>query len=224
MYPIDPRLPAIHESILASKRLEKLAEIYADDAEVLEKIAEAKVRVDDEIFSMAKEAGVGWEAAKQYFRSGGAGKTALKGLIGGAGVGLGLGVPAYMVGSGLLRRGREETEATAADIRNKVLQTALGVGGIGAGLYGLHKLVGGKAPGGKDGASGVLGLLPKFGSDEEARVEETLEKLAAVGTIEGMLDLLPDTLDEETQKLASEIRMLNRSYGVHLLYGLYPDV
>jgi hypothetical protein len=231
MYPVDPKLASIHQSILSSKRLEKLAHIYAGDTEVLEKIAAVKVRVDNEIFEMAKESGIArksWDTAKQYLKGGGAGKTAIKGLVGGGAAGVGLGVPAYMLGSGLLRRGREETEATTADIRNKVLQTALGVGGIGAGMYGLSKLMGGKSkPNGAtpegNQSGGLMGLLPKFGSDEKAVVEEALEKLATVGTIEGMLDLLPDTLDDETQKLASEIRVLNHSYGVHLLHGLYPD-
>jgi len=214
----------IHRSVLASKRLEKLAQLYENDTEVIEKIAEAKIRVDNEIFEMTKKAGAGWEATKRFFKSRtGLPGVAQKSLVGGAAAGVGLGLPTYMVGSGLLEKGREQTEATAADIRNKVLQTALGVGGIGAGMYGLSKLMGkDQAPGASQGG-GLMGLLPKFGSDENAFVEETLEKLAAIGTIEGMLDSLPENVDDETKKLAMEIRMLNHSYGVHLLHGLYPD-
>lgn len=223
MYPVHPKLAEIHRSVLSSKRLEKIAQSYADDTEVLEKIATIKVQVDAEIFEMLKMAGAGWQAAKQYLTGGGAGKTALKGLIGGTAVGL----PTYAVGSNLLRRGREETEETARSIRNRVLEGALGVAATGAGVYGLHKLMGKDKPQDDSSkgsqSSGLMGFLPKFGSDEKARIEETLEKLATVGTIESMLDTLPETLDASTLKLAAEIRTLNRSYGVHLLHGLYPD-
>lgn len=220
MYPVDPKLAAIHESILASKRLEKLAQAYADDTEVLEKIAEAKVRVDDEIFEMAKEASPKWQALKQMFSASGPKGALMKGLAGGAGVGVGLGVPAYLVSRGAAKDWQESAEETARSVRNRVLEGALGVGALGAGMYGLHKLMGGKSPA-ADG-KGLMGMLPKMGSDEKARVEETLEKLATVGTIESMLDMLPTTLDGETQKLAAELRVLNRSYGVHLLHELYP--
>lgn len=222
MYPVDPKLAAVHESILASKRLEKLAQVYADDNEVLEKIAAAKVRVDDEIFGVAKEAGALDWARKAVSWAGPKGSIG-RGLATGGAVSAGLSIPAYLAGSSLLEKGRKETEETARSIRNRVLEGALGVGALGAGMYGLHKLMGGSQGGKAPGGNGLLGMLPKLGSDEKARVEETLEKLATVGTIESMLDMLPDTIDEETRKLASELRVLNRSYGVHLLHGLYPD-
>jgi len=45
-------------------------------------------------------------------------------------------------------------------------------------------------------------------------------KMATVGAIEGLLNLLPNTLSEETQKLAMEIRALNRGYGATILNDL----
>jgi len=51
-------------------------------------------------------------------------------------------IPAVAGGSYLLHKAHKEREQTVEDIRNKALQVALGVGGIGAGLMGLHHALG----------------------------------------------------------------------------------
>jgi ABC-type histidine transport system ATPase subunit len=64
-------------------------------------------------------------------------------------------------------------------------------------------------------------MFPKWGSaDEQARVEEAVEKLAAVGVVENLLDTLPATLSEAAQKTAAEVRSLNRQYGTYVLSEL----
>jgi hypothetical protein len=47
-------------------------------------------------------------------------------------------VPAVAGGAYLLHKAHQEREQATEDIRNKALQVALGVGGIGAGLMGMH--------------------------------------------------------------------------------------
>lgn len=213
MIPIHPGVPDIHRSVRTSKRLTKLARAYADDQEVLEKIAQAKVLVNNEIFGMIKQASkAGW--LSRFFASKPGAIAAKTTAVATPVAGLG-----YLTGSSLLSKGREETERAAKSIRNQVLQGALGVAGIGLGGYGLGRLMG--AP---DSPMDWL-QRPKQASagDSEERIEEAIEKLATVGAIEGMLDMLPTTLDEETTKLAAELRVMNHEYGVHILNELYPD-
>jgi hypothetical protein len=69
-------------------------------------------------------------------------------------------------------------------------------------------------------AAVALHSLKKTAGDETARLEEAVEKLAAVGTIEGMLNALPPNTSADVQKLAVEVRALNRAYGVHVLNEL----
>lgn len=214
MFPIHPNVPNIHRSVRTSKRLAKLAKAYADDQEVLEKIAQAKIRVDDEIFEMIKHASkAGW--LSRFFASKPGALAAKTTAVAAPVAGLG-----YLTGSSLLSKGRETAEQTAEAVRNKVLQGALGVAGIGLGTYGLGRLMG--AP------ESPMDWLksPKQAStvDSESRIKEAIEKLATVGAVEGMLDMLPEKLDNETTKLATEIRLMNREYGIHILNELYPDV
>lgn len=197
----------IMRSVDTSKRLEKIAQDFKDDAEVFEKACAVKVAIDAEVFNMVKEAGIFSELGKRS-------------LIGAA-YGTGAALPVALGGSYLLDRAGEETKETTEDIRNKVLHTALGLGGIGAGLYGLHRLVGGepldinrlseeKAPG-----------LPaeKRAAYAGNHAEELVEKLATVGMVDDMLDRVDSvSLSEDAQKLAAELRVLNRGYGVQLLY------
>lgn len=78
----------------------------------------------------------------------------------------------------------------------------------------------------RDVASAALQLHTGIGLPKTAHVTanpilaDAVTKLATVGAIEGMLNLLPDTLSPETQKLAMEIRVLNRGYGVQILSDL----
>lgn len=216
MIPIHPRVPDIHRSVRTSKRLTKLAEAYADDQEVLEKIAQAKILVDNEIFEMIKQASkAGW--LSRFFASKPGALAAKTTAVAAPVAGLG-----YLTGSSLLSKGREEAERTAEAVRNKVLQGALGVAGIGLGTYGLGRIMGApESP--MDWLKGPSRGIKRASANPEGRIKEAVEKLATVGAIEGMFDMLPDTLDEETTKLAVELRTMNREYGIHILNELYPD-
>src|SRR5512136_395496 len=62
-----------------------------------------------------------------------------EGVRKGLAYGAGAMVPVTAGGAYLLHRGKEESKDIAANIRNQALLTALGVGGMGAGLMGLHR-------------------------------------------------------------------------------------
>jgi len=191
------QLVRILRSVNTSKQLEKIASDFQDDPEVFEKASAVKILVDAEIFGMIKQAGIASTLGRK--------------ALTGAAYGVGAGLPVALGGSYLLGRAGEETRETTGDIRNKVLQTALGVGGIGAGLYGLHRLMGGEPVSLRSGE--------KKASFQEDEVTELAEKLAAVGLIEEMLDRVDtEKLSEDAQKLATEIRVINRGYGVQLLH------
>lgn len=184
----------IYKGVDTSKRLEKVAQYYADDEETKNAALTAKIVVDAEVFDLVKRASLKSELAEK----------ALKGLAYSAAPLAGVG----LVGHSLLSKARDDAKETAADIRNKVLQTGLGLAGIGAGMYGLHRLAEGPRSGHK-----------KESADHEETVRELVEKLATVGEIEdrlGSLDI--DKLSPEAQKLAYELRILNRGYGVQLLH------
>lgn len=89
-----------------------------------------------------------------------------------------------------------------ASVANPVQEMANKMAELGVSLYGFNKLA----------------------SNERATpnpiLTDAATKLATVGAIEGMLNLLPSYLSPETQKLAMEIRALNRGYGVQILSDL----
>ncbi len=200
---LNPRLITVFESVSTAKRLEKIAEYYHDDAEIVEKVAQARCALDAEIFELAKQA-----AAPSLLAD-----AARWAALGGAGA-LGLGIPGYAVGHALLGKAGREARETADQVRNDVLLAGLGLAGTGAGLYGLHRLTGGAPIGGREAP-----IENKQASDNTSELEELTEKLATVGVIDAWLDQLPvEKLSAETQKLAAEIRLLNRGYGVQLLH------
>lgn len=195
----------VFHGVGTSKRLEKIAKDFKDDQEIFEKASALKIMVDAEVFDVVKNAGL-------------AGTLGRKALTAGA-YGAGAALPVALGGGYLLDKAGDETRETTEDVRNKVLQTALGIGGIGAGLYGLHRLTGGAPIGGRSGE----GISPesdeKHAAYNENHVGELVEKLATVGMIDEMLDKVDTSnLSKDAQKLATEIRIMNRSYGVQLLY------
>jgi len=178
--------------------LEKIAE--SKDPALREEATLVKIAVDAEIFALIKTAMNPWA------------KKVLTGMA----VGGGAAVPAGLAGTALLHSAEEKAKRTTSDVRNKVLQTALGLAGVGTGLYGLHRLAGGESVG---------GLIDKIKGQKSASADNTLpadaiEKLATVGVIEALLDEVPASVSDETKKLAAEIRVLNRGYGIKLLYEI----
>jgi len=181
----------VQRGVDLSQRLSKIAEYFADDEQVKTAALEAKIAVNAEVFDLVKCANYGQMASKGL---------AYAGLpILGAGA----------VGYGLLEKAKGDAAEATADIRNKVLQTGLGLGAIGAGLYGLHRAVG----------SGPILGQQKTSEDAESIVAELVTKLAAVAKIEedlARVDL--EKLSEAARAEALEVRLLNQDYGVRLLY------
>jgi hypothetical protein len=171
-----------YKNLSTSTLLEKLAE--NGDSALQEKIALARAALDDELFYHVKAAG--WLPASRLAR--------------GALLATGAAVPIGMAGYWL----KNQITDTGDELRNRIIQTALALAGVGAGLYGLHRAT----------------TDEKEASDEQEYMDEAITKLATVGVIEGILDALPDTLSEDAQKLAAEIRILNRGYGTQLLREL----
>jgi hypothetical protein len=183
----------VYRSVDTSMRLEKVAQYYANDEETKTAAIKAKIAVDAEVFELVKRAALKSELAR----------SALKGLAYSAAPLAGVG----LVGHSLLSKAKSNAADVAEDVRNKVLQTGLGLAGIGAGMYGLHRLTGGGAKHQKEGA------------DHQAELGELVAKLAAVGKIEDNFDHLDfESLSPDAQKLACEVRVLNRGYGVQLLH------
>jgi hypothetical protein len=115
----------------------------------------------------------------------------------------GAAIPATAAGAYLIHRGGEEARETASDLRNKALQTALGVGGIGAGLMGVHRL---------------LQPSTKTGSADD---EILLEKFATTGFLDTLLeDQEKNGTDENVRRDARECRFLNAEHGVDILRQL----
>jgi len=169
----------VYRAVHTSKILEKLAS--ESDGEVRETVFRTKVAVDEDIFEQIKLAM----------------HPLLKGALATTAAAVPLGIAGYTV--------MAKADETSDVLQNRILQTALALAGIGAGLYGLNKLT---------------SQQPKMAADDNALLDEANEKLATVGMIDELLSALPEDVSEDATKLASEIRALNRSYGVHLLSEL----
>lgn len=159
-----------------------------NDPEVLQ----TKTAHDQNLFAYVKEAA----GAKEIL-----GKVLKHPITRGAGYGLGAAIPAAAVGSWLIGRAGEESRKSIEDARNKALQAALGIGGVGAGLLALHRLT---SP------------MNKTSSDKQI----LLEKLATVGFLDSLLENQENNKDEIIKQSAHECRMLNAEHGVHLLQQL----
>jgi len=221
--PLYPRMPDVVRSVLLSASLEKIACENPQDPELCKSAWTAKIAVDAEIFAHAqrfskslsmleKTAAPGAPVAEAV---GQAAKDALptigESLKRGLGYGAGIGIPLAGAGALIAHRGRKETEAATDHIRNQVLLTALGLGGIGAGAYGLSQLA-------NKQASDQSGMQ-KQAALEESEVQELTEKLGSVGMLEDLLDRVDfEKLSTEAQNEYLQTRILNRGYGARLLY------
>lgn len=202
-FPLHPQLGEVYRRVRLSVQLEKTAQ-EKPGTEVAEQAARIKVALDDSIFATIKNAGVGQWLTR-----------AMENPLGkGLAMGTGVAIPAVAGGAYLLGRAEDKAKATTEDVRNKVLQSALGLAGIGAGMYGLHRLTGG-------GPLFTEGAAPKQASaDNDTLSEDAIQKLAVVAVIDDMLDTVETVGDSETLKLAQEVRVLNRGYGIRILYEL----
>lgn len=174
----------IYRAVKTSKVLEKLA--AQSEHEVRDTVLNAKMAVDEDIFEHIKAAALSPLASK-----------IMKGALAASAAAVPLGVAGHLILS--------KADETSDLLQNRILQTALALAGVGAGLYGLHKLTSDS---------------PKMASDDQELLEEAHGKLATVGLIDELLASIPSDLSEEATKLGAEIRALNRGYGVHLLHEL----
>jgi len=213
--PLYSRMPDVVRSVLLSTNLEKIACENQQDPELCDAAWHAKIAVDAEIFghaqcfaqTLTKTAALGEAVA-------GAAKEALPtmgdALKRGLGYGAGIGIPLTAGGAYLAHRGRVESEGAAESLRNQVLLTALGLGGIGAGAYGLSRAM--------DKQSSANGLQ-KQAALQESETQELTEKLGSVGMLEDLLDQVDfEKLSSEAQDEYLQARVLNRGYGIRLLY------
>jgi|MudIll2142460700_1097286.scaffolds.fasta_scaffold00078_18 hypothetical protein len=206
--------PGFYKEVIAglnkSTAMERYLESNVDDA-----ILQTKTAHDVQLFARIKEAALGELLHSPVART--------------LGKATAVAAPATAGGAYLLHRGGEEARETASDVRNKALQTALGVGGIGAGLMALHhftqpntmKTVHARF----DPATGemmpVSGAITKRSSVEDSS-EVLLEKLATVGFLDTLLEEQEKHADSRIRDDAHACRLLNAEHGIDILRQLLP--
>lgn len=213
--PLYSRMPDVVRSVYLSTNLEKIAQENQKDPELYEAAWRAKIAVDAEIFGHAQRfAKTLKKTAAPVEAAAAAAKEALpsmgEALKRGLGYGAGIAVPLTAGGAYLAHRGHVESEEAAKAIRNQVLLTALGLGGIGAGAYGLSRMM---------GKQSSAQEMQKQAELQESETKELTEKLASVGMLEDLLDQVEfEKLSADAKNEYLHTRILNRGYGVRLLY------
>jgi len=205
---------AFYTQVVAGLKKSAALEAYLethDDPSILQ----TKTAHDQSLFASIKEAGLGDLAAK-----------AMKHPVGrGAAYGLGAAVPAAGAGALLINQAGNESRETVEDARNKALQTALGVGGIGAGLMALNRYIKPTEQKhinyGRDASGRMVPMnISMSKQSSEANERLLLEKLATVGFLDTMLEEQEKHASEQVRTDASECRMLNAEHGIDLLRQL----
>ena len=95
-----------------------------------------------------------------------------------------------------------DTHVKTAAAENPVQHSANTMAELALGLYGFDKLSNHELV------------------EDSPFLQEALQKIATVGAIEGLLNLVPPTISEDAVKLAAELRAINRHYGAKLLHEL----
>lgn len=212
---------AFYTKVIAGLKKSAALEAYLethDDPEILA----TKTAHDRQLFDQVKE-GQGGMLSKLR---GVAGKVMENPVGRGAAYGLGAAVPAAGAGALLINQAGNESRKTVEDARNKALQTALGVGGIGAGLMAMNRLMKPtttkNVAWGRDPQTGQMvptsAHMSKMSSAQEE--EQLLEKLATVGFIDTLLEDQEKHADAQVRKDAHDCRMLNAEHGVDILRKL----
>jgi len=204
-----------------SAALEKTASLRPDTLE-------AKTAHDWVLFQTIKEAGL-LSAARQGLSTA-AESSVGKGLLTAAkspmGKGLlaatGAAIPAAAVVSHAGNVAADNNE----DMRNKALQVALGIGGVGAGLLGMHRLTqpteSQSVSYGRDPSTGKMVMQHASGvKKSSAEAEPLLQKLATVGYLDVVLETQAAYgKTAETRENAQQCRFLNAEHGVSILREL----
>jgi len=200
MLQIPNNIGYLQRAVDTSHILKKISEYYEDTPGIVKEAAAIKSLVDAEIFLTIKKAGVATSATNTLPKI----RNLLlrKGLSGAA-----LTIPPAVAGWLLLNKAKENAKDLSADTRNKVIQSGLALALTAAGMYGLHKTMG--ATNDKKVAS----------YHDAGELHELVEKLAAVQRLDDKLDQIDiRKLSKEAQDATMELGVLNRGYGVHLLY------
>ena len=224
---LSDHYPGIYELVWKSDQLEKRAEASNRPQDLAEKAA-----TDLAIMARVKAA-VDWSAIGSALK-GGAGKAG-KGALYGLGAAVPIGAGGASVGSHLIDNAEEAAERRTADMRNKALQVALGVGATGAGLMGLHHLLASRRTDQQqqqpeseavdlqqtspEELLSQQGLTPadyygKYGSAQE---DDLLEKLSTVAYLDTILEGCEANQHDKT---ASELRVQNAEPGADILRHL----
>ena len=210
MYPVGA---STFQKIAAAQKVRMLID-FAENTGVrgVEKLAAVREAVDcDVIESIKKEASLLTDVLAN---------PAVRNVGKGLGIGTGVAVPAYIAGSAL-------SDDITADARDRALQTALGVGTIGLGVYGLGRGVDhfvDQTAADKnyarmqDNANHNMDLQRRAYEDKK-RIDEkyasaastAVEDFRTAAYVDALLDTVPNT-----EKIAS-IRALNREFAVNLL-------
>jgi pyruvate/2-oxoglutarate dehydrogenase complex dihydrolipoamide acyltransferase (E2) component len=186
MQPLSPELGRVYEGLHQGKLLEKKAEL-ASPEEAAKALQEKAVN-DFKTFEFAKTAAGLMNGARAFM-----GTPFGKGL----GVAAGAAIPTVAAGNMISNHATEQA-------RNRALETGVGLAGVGATMYGLHRLA-----------------QPKQASDEEGQLKNALLKLASVGYLDEMLaTATAEATTEEARKLAHEVRCLNREFACQVLRDL----
>lgn len=196
-----------------SAALETYLQAHTDEALLATKTAH-----DVQLFQHIKTAGA-WNSVSK----------AVSPHLGTLGTATAIAAPVTAAGAYLMHRAGQESRDTAADIRNKALQAALGIGAIGAGLYGMHRLTQPTTEQsinyGRDPRTGQM-VPTHIGMHKRSSVEETpdqlLEKLATVGYLDVLLEAQEKHANEAVRQDARECRMLNAEHAVDILRQLLP--
>lgn len=189
-------LTKIAEDLRAAQAMDKVLEQQGGQGQLAETAGEAKIACEKEALDIAKVA---------FFK----GPLAKKLLTGGA-YGAGAAIPLVGAGSYLLGKAQDKAEESTADIRNKILQTALGVAGIGGAAYGLKKITDAMSPEGQQAKMSSA-------EDEEA-LQDLTTKLATVGALKAMLeDMDTEGMSKQAQELYAKVDVINNAYGAQLL-------
>lgn len=194
-----PSLRACYDTVCRMLKQAQVLEKYASTV-VQDEALEMKSTQALDLMQYIKEASK-LDAAKALI------EKVPQGVRTGLAYGAGAAIPATAGGAYLLHRGGEEAKDTATHIRNQALLTALGVGGVGAGLMGVHRAL---SPNQQ-----ISGHKISSAQDTD---EVLIEKLATVGYLDVILEEQEKHgTTSALQQDAMECRRLNAEHGMDLL-------
>lgn len=207
--------PSLHQCYETVYRMLKQSQVLEKYASASNDALELKSSQALDLLHYIKEASKG-EALRQLV-----GKVP-EGVRKGLAYGAGAMVPVTAGGAYLMHRGGEEAKDTATHIRNQALLAALGIGGVGAGLMGVHRAL---TPSKQTSVS--YGMTPEGLRPQAVHINKTgsvheedllIEKLATVGFLDVVLEEQEKNgADATIRRDAAECRRLNAEHGVDIL-------